>query len=201
MSVSILRQAFLPLVAAVGIAAVGPRPFDIDRSHSEINFIANAKLLDAHGFFDTFTVALAFDPDTIANSTVRIEIDAKSINTRVARRDNHLRTCDFFCVDSFPKIVYQSSKVTRVGPDRYSIEGTLTMRGVTKPMTIPARLVFNEPGSARFNGEFDLDRRDFGVSYSGMMNPIQDTVHVGFNFTLRDPAARRGQGAPPPRPQ
>lgn len=194
-----LRILLLPVAAAISLAA-GPRPFDLERSHSEINFVANARLLDAHGFFDTFTVVVAFDPDSVVNSTVTIEIDAQSINTRNSRRDRHLRSCDFFCVDSFPKITFQSERVTRVGPDRYRIDGTFTMRGVTRPMSVPARMVFNEGGSARFNGEFDLDRTDFGVSYSGVGNPIADTVHVAFNFTLRDPAARRSP-PPPPRAQ
>jgi polyisoprenoid-binding protein YceI len=208
MSVAILRQAVLPLVAAVGIATAGPRPFEIDRSHSEINFIAESPFLDAHGFFDTFTVAVSYDPDTVQNSSVQITIDPRSVNTRNARRDNHLKTCDFFCADSFPQITFQSTKVTRVGPDRLSIDGNFTMRGVTRALTVPARMVFSEGGRARFNGAFDLNRRDFGVNGQGGGGIIKDTVHVAFNFTLRDPAMRRGgpgapgQGAPaiPPAP-
>jgi polyisoprenoid-binding protein YceI len=192
-----LRFLLVPIAAVLGFGAVGPRPFNIDRSHSEINFVAEAKLLDAHGFFDTFTVNVAFDPDTITNSTVQITIDPKYINTRNTRRDGHLKSCDFFCVDSFPLITYQSRSVTRVGPDRYRIEGDLTMRGVTKPVSVPARMVFNEPGSARFSGTFDVNRRDFGVNGQGGGGIINDSIHVSFNFSLRDPAMRR-QGPPPP---
>lgn len=186
-----------PLLAGAAVTSDAPRPFQIDRAHSEINFTAYSPLLDAHGFFDSFTVNVAFDPDTVANSTVEILIDPKFINTRAARRDSHLRTCDFFCVDSFPQIAFKSTKVTRVGPDRYSIDGTFTMRGVTKPLTVPGRMVMNEQGRARFNGTFKVNRRDFGVNGQGGGGIIDDTVDVAFNFTLRDPAMRR-QGPPPP---
>lgn len=202
-----LRLLFIPLAALIGFGTAGPRPFSIDRSHSEINFTAYSPLLDAHGFFDSFTVNVAFDPDTVTNSTVEILIDPRSINTRGARRDNHLRSCDFFCVDSFPMIRFQSKQVTRVGPDRYRIDGEITMRGVTRPLSVPGRMVFNEGGRARFNGSFKVDRRDFGVNGQGGGGIIDDTVDVAFNFTLADPTMRRGprpatppQGAPPRSP-
>jgi len=202
MSSRLLGLVVAPLLAGAVVASDAPRPFQIDRAHSEINFTAYAPLLDAHGFFDSFTVNVAFDPDTVANSTVEILIDPKFINTRAARRDAHLKTCDFFCVDSFPQIAFKSNKVTRVGPDRYNVDGTITMRGVTKPLTIPGRLVFNEGGRARFNGTFKLNRKDFGVNGNGGGGIIDDTVDVAFNFTLGDPAMRRGRGGPgaPPPP-
>ena len=190
-----LRSLLLPFLGAVGIVAAGPRPFNIDRSHSEINFIAEAKFLDVHGFFDSFTVNVQFDPDTIAKSSVNITIDPHYINTRVTRRDNHLKTCDFFCVDSFPAITFQSRQVTRVGPDRYRIDGDFSMRGISKPLSVPAKMVFNEPGGARFTGMFDINRHDFGINGDGGGGIINDSIHVEFNFTLRDPAMRR-QGPP-----
>jgi len=183
-----LRSAFLAAAAFLGLGALAPRPYALDPAQSEITFLAISRLDNAHGSFGAFTADVAFDPDTIANSTVRIVIGAASLATGIDRRDHHLKTCDFFCVDSFPQIVFQSQKVTRVGPDKYNIGGSLTIRGITRPMTIPARMITNEPAAARFTGEFDMDRRDFGLGYSSVMNPINDTVHVAFNFALH-PAA------------
>lgn len=202
-----LRLLLVPFAAVVGLVSAGPRPFNIDRAHSEINFVVEAKFLDVHGFFDTFTVNLAFDPDTITKSTVQIVIDPRYVNTRITRRDNHLRSCDFFCVDSFPTITFQSKQVTKVGPVNYRIDGDLTMRGITKPMSIPAKMLYNDPGSARFTGNFDIDRRDFAINGDGGGGIINDSVHVEFSFALRDPAMRRGgpagppQGAPPAPPR
>lgn len=192
------RLLLLPFAALIGFVAAGPRPYNIDRAHSEINFVVEAKLLDVHGFFDSFTVVTQLDPDSITKSSVQITIDPRYVNTRITRRDNHLRTCDFFCVDSFPTITFQSKQVTRVGPVNYRIEGDLTMRGVTRPMSIPARMLYNDPGSARFTGQFDINRRDFGIDGDGGGGIINDSVHVAFSFALRDPAMRRGGPAGPP---
>ena len=200
------RLLLLPVAAYLGFASADPRPYSIDRAHSEINFVVEAKLLDVHGFFDSFTVVTQLDPDSVTKSSVRITIDPRYVNTRITRRDNHLRTCDFFCVDSFPAITFQSRQVTRVGPVNYRIDGDLTMRGVTRPMSIPARMLYNDPGAARFTGQFDINRRDFGIDGDGGGGIINDSVHVAFSFALRDPAMRRGgPGAPapanPPRSQ
>lgn len=188
MSFATLRSVLVPVAAFLGLSAVGPRPYAIDPTQSEITFLAVSRLDDAHGSFSAFSAEVAFDPDTIANSTVRIVIQPASIATGIDRRDNHLRSCSFFCVDSFPQVVFQSQKVARVGPDRYRIDGDLTIRGITRPMSIPARMITNEPAAARFSGEFDMDRRDFGLGYSSVMNPIKDTVHVAFNFALHPTA-------------
>jgi polyisoprenoid-binding protein YceI len=190
MSLATLRLALVPFAALLGFSALGPRPFVLDPAQSQITFLAISKLDDAHGSFSSFTADVAFDPDTIAHSTVRIVIQPASLATGIDRRDHHLKSCDFFCVDSFPQITFQSQKVTRVGPDRYRIDGSLTIRGITRPVTVPSRMLTNAAGAARFNGEFDLDRRDFGLGYSSVMNPIKDTVHVAFDFALRDPAAQ-----------
>ncbi len=186
MSFAALRLAFVPVAVAVGSIAVAPRPYVLDATQSEVTFLAVSRLDDAHGSFGAFTADVAFDPDTIANSSVRIVIQPASISTGVDRRDTHLKSCSFFCVDSFPQVVYQSQKVTRVGPDRYNVGGTLTIRGITRPMTIPTRMISNEGGAARFTGEFEMDRRDFGLGYSSVMNPIKDTVQVAFTFALHD---------------
>ena len=193
------RMLLLTFAALIGLVSAGPRPFNIDRSHSEINFVVEAKFLDVHGFFDSFTVVTQLDPDSITKSSVQITIDPRYVNTRITRRDNHLRTCDFFCVDSFPTITFQSKQVTRVGPVNYRIDGDLTMRGITKPVSIPARMLYNDPGAARFTGQFDINRRDFSINGDGGGGIINDSVHVEFSFALRDPAMRRGgPGGPPP---
>ena len=210
MTFASLRLALVPVAAALGVAALGPRPYNIDRAHSEINFVVEAKFLDVHGFFDSFTVVTQLDPDSITASSVRITIDPKYINTRVGMRDNHLRTCDFFCVDSFPTITFQSKQVTRVGPVNYRIDGDLTIRGITRPMSIPAKMLYNDPGAARFTGTFDINRHDFALNGDGGGGIINDSAHVEFSFALRDPAMRRGgprgpggppQGAPPAPPR
>jgi polyisoprenoid-binding protein YceI len=160
--------------------------YDVDRAHSEINFTAASRLLDAHGFFGKWDADVQIDPAALERSTVRLVIDAASINTRIDRRDNHLRSADFFDVANHPTITFVSTAMTRTGPSAGTVTGDLTVRGVTKTMTIPVTIVFYENGRGRFRGTFPIKRREFGVSYQSNLNPIEDVVEVQFNMSVAE---------------
>ncbi len=178
------------LVAAV--LTLGPpaqadrKAYVFDKNHSEINFIAEARFLSAHGFFGSWDGQVEVDPAKLDNSTLTITIDTASINTRNQTRDGHLKTADFFDAATFPKITFTSSRITQVDAQNLLIDGTLTMRGVTKPLQVPVRVVFLEEGHGRFKGEFKLNRKDFGINYNSRLNPIEDIVAVQFDFHLMD---------------
>ena len=157
-----------------------------DAAHSEINFVAESRLLDAHGYWENWDADISLDPAAWDKSSVKLVIDAKSINTRVTARDNHLRSKDFFAVDSFPQITFVSTLVNRVG-DKLNVTGDLTIRGVTKKVTIPGTLVFwdEQAKTGRVKGQFTIVRSDFGVSFNSTLNPIADEVPVSFNITLK----------------
>ncbi|HEY5490777.1 MAG TPA: YceI family protein [Gemmatimonadaceae bacterium] len=164
-----------------------------DGAHSEINFVAEARLLDAHGFWDKWDADIMFNPTAWEKSSVKLVIETKSVNTRNERRDNHLRSKDFFFADSFPQITFTSKIVNKLSDTRLNVTGDLTIRGITKPVTIPATLVFwdDKAQMGRFKGSFTIVRTDFGVGYSPPGNPIADDVVVSFNLTFRAaPAAR-----------
>ena len=162
-----------------------------DAAHSEINFVAESRLLDAHGFWERWDADITFDPAAWDKSSVTLVIDAGSINTRVTARDNHLRSKDFFAVDSFPQITFVSAIVNKVGDARLNITGDLTIRGVTKRVTIPGTMVFwdEQARTGRMKGQFTIVRSDYGVSFSPAMNPIADEIPVTFNVTFK-PAPR-----------
>ncbi len=158
-----------------------------DAVHSEINFVAESRLLDAHGFWDKWDADITFDPAAWEKSSVKIVIDTKSINTRVAARDNHLRSNAFFAADSFPQITFVSTIVNKLSDTKVNITGDLTIRGVTKQVTVPGTLVFwdEKTRTGRMKGQFTIVRSDFGVSFSPAMNPIADEVPVSFNITFK----------------
>lgn len=161
-----------------------------DANHSEINFVAESRLLDAHGFWEKWDADITFDPSAWEKSSVKLIIDTKSINTRVTARDNHLRSKDFFFADSFPQINFVSAIVNKVGDNKVNITGDLTIRGVTKRITVPGTLVFwdDKSRTGRMKGQFTLVRSDFGVSFNSTLNPIADEIQVLFNITFK-PAA------------
>src|SRR5215470_2410880 len=146
------------------------RPHIVDQAHSQINFVAEARFISAHGFFDKWDAEVQLDPAKIENSSFKITIEAASINTRVAMRDNHLRSKDFFDVATYPQITLVSKKITKTGDRTYTVTGDLTMRGVTKQLDVEVTHVFYENNRGRFRCSFPINRKDFGMTYNSNVN-------------------------------
>lgn len=184
-----------PLLAAakpVTGTPVDGKPHVIDKAHSEINFVADSRLLSAHGFFGKWDADVKLDAANWSNSTVAITIDAASINTRVDMRDNHLKSADFFDVAKYPTITFKSTGVKQLSANKLEITGDLTMKGVTKKVIVPASVVFYEKGAGRFRGALTILRKDFGVSYDPAVNPIENEVQVQWDISLKEPAPAGG---------
>lgn len=113
-------------------------------------------------------------------------IDPASINTRIERRDAHLRSPDFFDVAKYPQITFVSKSVARTSPTAGTLTGDLTMHGVTKAVAVPVTMAFYENGRGRFRGTFRLNRRDYGIVYNSAVNPIEDEIEVQFNMSLAE---------------
>ena len=184
---AVSAQATATPVAATPVAAgAGLRVQDIDRSHNQINFTGSSRLLDAHGFFEKWDAEVALDPEALETSTVRLVIDAASLNTRVERRDSHLRSPDFFDVAKYPTISFVSKSITKTSGTAGTLTGDLTLHGVTKTIAVPVTMVFYEAGRGRFRGEFQINRREYGINGDSRMNPIADTVEVQFDMSLSE---------------
>lgn len=162
------------------------KPYVFDKAHSEINFVAEALLLTAHGFFERFDGDVQVDPENLENSVLRLEIETASINTRVEARDNDLRSERFFDAANHPQITFVATKITKVDDRNLRVTGDLTIRGVTKTVEVPIFVVFLRDGRGRFKGEFVINRQDFGVSHNSRMNPIEDMVKVQFDLNVMD---------------
>jgi polyisoprenoid-binding protein YceI len=187
------------VVTASGFASAA-RAQDVfvkDPVHSEINFVAESRLLDAHGFWEKWDADIAFNPTAWDKSSVKLTIDTKSVNTRVAMRDNHLRSPAFFAADSFPQITFVSKIVNKISDTRLNLTGDLTIRGVTKTITIPATLVFWDDASktGRVKGDFTIQRNDFGVGFNPPGNPIANDVAVSFNVTFKPAPSKTASAA------
>jgi polyisoprenoid-binding protein YceI len=165
-----------------------PVPHAVDKAHSEINFVADSRLLSAHGFFGKWDADVQLDPQHWEASAVTITIDAASIDTRVDMRDNHLRSDAFLDAAKYPTITFKSVSVTKSGEGKMDIAGDLTMRGTTRRIVVPATLVFYEGAQGRFRGQFVINRKDYGVSYDSALNPIANEVQVQWDISLKAPA-------------
>ena len=178
----------MPFVLAAAPLA-GPTVHVIDKAHSQINFVADSRLLSAHGYFEQWEANIQLDPANLEASSVSITIDASSLNTRVTMRDNHLRSDAFFDVAKHPTITFKSVGVKKTkNPKIWDIAGDLTIRGTTKRVSVPAFLVFYDKGAGRFRGLFTVNRKDYGLSFDPPLNPIENEVQVQWDFAFKEQA-------------
>jgi polyisoprenoid-binding protein YceI len=135
------------------------------------------------GHFKDIHGALEFDPDNPATLSMAVEIAAPKLWTGEPQRDDHLRSADFLDVANHPAIRFQSTKAERAGASDYEVTGNLTVRGVTRPVTLDLhylgrwRTPYNEARVTRvgFTGTARLDRHDFGVDWN---SPMEDAGAV-----------------------
>jgi polyisoprenoid-binding protein YceI len=127
-----------PLTAAAPVAMT---TFTIDAAHSQMQFkVKHLGVSTVIGRFGTFSGSFQLDPATGQAGAANLSIDVASVSTGNERRDGHLKSPDFFAADSFPKITFVSTGIQKVSGSKYKITGNLTMRGVTKPVTLDAEL-------------------------------------------------------------
>jgi len=148
--------------------------YAIDASHTEVGFaVRHMAVSRVRGRFNSFggSIEIAENP---ADSKVSVTIDARSVDTRDENRDNHLRTNDFFDVENHPTWTFVSTGIKPVGPTEFKVDGDLTIRGVSRPVTLDATLegVVNDPmGNHRvgFSASTTINRDDFGVAFGAVM--------------------------------
>jgi polyisoprenoid-binding protein YceI len=143
----------------------------IDPVHSEVSFVVRHMMVSkVRGRFETFSGTVTTGDDPL-QSTVSATVDLSSVNTASPDRDNHIRSADFFEVETHPTMTYQSTGVRRDGDD-FLLDGDLTLRGVTKPVTFKLEVNGFGPDAfggtrAGFSATSEINRSDFGVSYNG----------------------------------
>jgi len=168
--------AFLSLTAllALGVALPAGAATDtwtVDKEHSTVSFQVRHFVTKVRGQFDAFQGTVLLDPQHPEAGSVEFTIDAKSIDTDSPKRDEHLRSPDFFDVANNPQITFKSRKVVPLAPGRFAVAGTLTMRGVAREVTLPVELIgtTNDPwGNVRagFATALTLDRKDYGINWN-----------------------------------
>ena len=149
--------------------------YAIDASHSRFCFVArHAMVTKVRGQFKDFEGKAHVDTANPAASTVQVIIDVASIDTGSADRDGHLVSGDFFDAEANPEITFVSTNVEKVDADTWAITGDLTIKGVTKSLTI----AFDETGSAQdpfgntrvgFEGSTAINRKDWGLTWNAAL--------------------------------
>ena len=180
MSMRIIAAAMLTFASQ----AIGGEIYKFDQSQSTIAFSVHQFLGTTHGKFTKFDGKIDIDRERPENSTVTARIDVRSIDTGIVKRDNHLRSAEFFNVEKYPEIIFKSHSVKQAGAQAGNIAGDLTMHGVTKPVMLHVKLVtpVDDAKQTRWSVTTDpLKRSDFNLLFNQTaenLSGISQTVQV-----------------------
>ena len=191
------RFAALAIVATAipAAAAAQTQSWTIDPGHSAATFsVRHMVITNVKGEFDGPVGTASFDPKDLSTLRIEATIDARTVNTRNADRDKDLRSDLFFDVAKHPRITFKSRSVTVEGPGKLKVLGDLTIRGVTKPVTLavdgPTPEIKDIWGNRRIGATAmtTIDRRDFGLVYNRVLEGggavVGDQVSISLDIEL-----------------
>ncbi len=190
-----LMRMLTLLVMASSSLVFGQSTWTIDSAHSAAQFsVRHMMVSNVRGEFGKLSGTAVYDPANAGAATVEATIDATTISTREARRDEHLRSADFFDTANNPTITFKSKKVQPVGEGHLKVTGDLTMRGVTKEVVLDVTglnaEVKDQRGTARVGASATtrLNRKDFGISWNRALDSggvvVADEVDVILDVEL-----------------
>ncbi len=179
-------KRFSLLVTAIIISFASFAQWKVDPYHSQLGFtVTHLGIADVPGHFGKFDVIINAEKEDFSDAVVEMTAEISSIDTRVTPRDNHLKSADFFDAEKFPSMQFKSTSIKKTGKDKYELQGNLTLRGVTKPVTVEMihRGTIEKPNSkgAKVAGiqiTGKIKRSDFGVGENFKAPMISDEVWI-----------------------
>lgn len=184
-----MRHPFRAVLATLALAALplaAQDTYKIDPVHSEISFKIRHLLAKTSGRFTKFSGTIKVDTADLSKSSVEVSIDAASINTDNEKRDEHLKSADFFDVAKYPTLTFKSTSVKEVAKGKLEVTGDFTLHGVTKRVTFPITNAGTQPGmqpgsvvAGFVDGALTINRNDYGIkTYPGALG---DDVAISLN--------------------
>ena len=175
-----------PEAAAPVVAVPGEETFVIDAVHSNVGFRVKHLFSNVAGRFNDFSGTITGSGDKPDEAKVNVQIQVASIDTKDAKRDQHLRSDEFFDAEKFPTIQFTGKKVTRTGADSAFVTGDLTMRGVTKEVILQTKFLGRGKGMTGrihtgWEGRTALKRSDYGLTWN---KAIEGTQLVGDDIEI-----------------
>jgi polyisoprenoid-binding protein YceI len=177
---------FLTAFSFLTVSSVRAEVYGFDKAHSQVGFAVRHILSPVHGEFKDYDGTIHFDPKKPENAKINVTIQVDSISTDNEMRDHHLQSPDFFDAAKYPTITFKSKKITAAGDNKYSVEGNLTMHGVTKSVTLDVDYMGTDvmmgAPIAGFSATTKIDRRDFGLTWNKTLE--SGNVMVGNDVTI-----------------
>lgn len=178
----------LPVLAAAAT-------WNIDPDHSNVGFkIRHLMVSNVKGSFDKYSGTVELNEKDIPKSKVDVSIDTASINTNVQKRDEHLRSADFFDVAKYPKMTFTSRKIVKAGKDKLKVTGDLTLHGITKEVVLsvegPSKESKDPWGNIRrgASATTTINRKDFGLTWNKALETggvvVGDEVNISLEIEM-----------------
>jgi len=186
---------FIVLLVFIAVSANAQTKWSFDKSHSNVGFsVIHLVISEVEGRFGSFDGTVITKSDAFEDSEIEFKVDVNSVNTDNAKRDEHLRSDDFFNSEKYPSMIFKSTSMKKVGDNRYKLKGNLTIRDITKPIELDVKLngVIKDPRGntkAGFKISGSLDRFDFGLKWNSLMEVggavVSKTVTLNLNVELK----------------
>lgn len=168
--------------------------WQLDKSHTHISFTARHMMISkVRGGFNNFDIDVNFDEENPTNTTVNVTIHTDSIDTRDEKRDDHLRSADFFDVENYPTMTFKSTKVEQINPNSGRLIGNLTIRGVTHEVALDvdySGLIKSPFGStsAGFSATTAINRKDWNLNWNVALETggwlVSDQIKIEIELEL-----------------
>lgn len=164
----------------------------VDPTHSSLDFsVKHMMVSKTKGTFHEFEASVEADPNDLTTANIEFNVDLSSVDTRNKDRDNHLLSADFFDVEQFPKMAFQSTDIVKKDEGEYDVKGNLTLHGTTQPETFVVS--FEGQGKdpwgnevAGFSGEGKIKRSDYGLTYNAALETggvlVGDEVRISIQI-------------------
>lgn len=178
----------LAIALTSSLSFAKPEKYTLDPSHSSAVFkIDHLGFSYVYGMFEDISGTILIDEKDPSKSSMNITIKAASIDTNVVKRDEHLRSPDFFNVKQFPDITFKSDSIRKLKGNKYEVTGTFSLLGKSQKMTVPfeRHRTGKDPwGKIRTGGsaDFTLKRSEYGMSYMLGKDQVGDVVHIFLSF-------------------
>jgi polyisoprenoid-binding protein YceI len=188
-----MKKLIASLLSLPALALAAPTTWNIDPSHSQVGFgVKHLVISNVRGEFTKYDGKVVLDDADVTKSTVEAAIDVNSIDTRVADRDAHLKSPDFFDAAKYPSMTFKSSKVEKAGKDKLEVTGDLSLRGVTRPVVLDVTTtpeVKGMSGETRrgFSATTKINRKDFGLTWNQLVEAgpaVGDEVTIALDLEV-----------------
>ncbi|HET9744775.1 MAG TPA: YceI family protein [Chitinophagaceae bacterium] len=177
-----LKNGFTAVALLVTVISFGQTYTPTDAG-SRVHFVIKNFGINTGGSFDGLAGSITFDPANLSTASFSVTVDARTVDTDIEARDNHLRKAEYFDVEKYPTISFRSTKVTATNKDGYLyMFGVITIKNVSKEISFPFTQT-SKDGGILFKGDFKLNRREFGVGGSSFS--LGDEVSIELSIFAR----------------